>query len=536
MRVIWLIAMREYSESVRTRGFWFGVLLVPLIFAGIFLFTGMLASSAPVRHFIAVDQSGVHGDTIASTIQREHQRRILTDFVAYLRAHLRNSPEQPVGSIYNAAGGDTEQQLAQFINQFDADELAALDLWLAEGGLDVALEMARPWLRENAPEFQPPRAPFVQLPLPAGIDSTAPASDIVEQLRPYLSGERRLLYNGDRVQLFALVIIPADVERDIIVGQIGQAVSAAPDRPRGVQFWASNLTDTRLSNALQFSINRHVREQALQERGISVAAVREVQTTRLPLSRLDPAKAAGEEAVDMVDTFRQWAPIGFVYLIFISLMQSVQYLLSNTIEEKSNRIIEVLIASVTPNELMMGKLIGIGLSGITTIAVWLLSFFAFIRLYQSVETAVIGQILDVLLSADIVPWFVFYYLAGYALYSGIFLAIGSLCHTLKEAQSLMVPLMAVLVVPLIAMSFIAQDPNGTLARVMSWIPLFTPFAMMNRAAAQPPMIDIIGTSVLLLLSVVLVLWLSGRVFRQGVLRSGQPPRLLELWQMLRQRG
>lgn len=190
----------------------------------------------------------------------------------------------------------------------------------------------------------------------------------------------------------------------------------------------------------------------------------------------------------------------------------------------------------TPNELMMGKLLGIGLSGLTTVAAWILSFFVFIRLYQSVETAMIAQILDVLLSADLIPWFVFYYLTGYALYSGIFLAIGSLCNTLKEAQSLMMPLMMILIIPIIAMSFIAQDPNGTLARVMSWIPLFTPFTMMNRAAAHPPMIDIVGTTVLLIATVILVLWLSGRVFRQGVLRSGQPPRLLELWRMLRGQG
>lgn len=82
--------------------------------------------------------------------------------------------------------------------------------------------------------------------------------------------------------------------------------------------------------------------------------------------QLDPSAAVGEENVSMADTFRQFAPIGFVYLMFISLMQSVQYLLSNTIEEKSNHIIEVLLASVTAGELMMGKLLGIALAGLTT--------------------------------------------------------------------------------------------------------------------------------------------------------------------------
>jgi ABC-type Na+ efflux pump permease subunit len=83
-------------------------------------------------------------------------------------------------------------------------------------------------------------------------------------------------------------------------------------------------------------------------------------------------------------------------------------------------------------------------------------------------------------------------------------------------------------VPLITMVFIPKDPNGTLATVLSWIPLYTPFVMMNRAAADPPMFDQVGTMVLMVVSVVVVLWLSGKIFRRGILRTGQPPKLLEL--------
>jgi ABC-type Na+ efflux pump permease subunit len=350
-----------------------------------------------------------------------------------------------------------------------------------------------------------------------------------------LFAARVMGYTLNRVSLFALILVPADVDSDIVRPAPVPTDMADDTTPQGVQYWAGNLTDTRLSNAIQTSINNAIRQQEYTQRNIDVDAVRDVQRTRLPVSRLDPGKVAGDEQVSLADTFRQWAPMGFVYLIFISLMQSVQYLLSNTIEEKSNRIIEVLLASVTPGELMMGKLLGIGATGITTIVAWLVSFFVFIRLYQTVETAMIVQILDVLLSSDLIPYFVFYYVCCYALYAGIFLAIGSLCNTLKEAQSLMMPLMMVLVVPILTMSFIAQDPNGTMARVMSWIPLFTPFTMMNRAAAQPPMFDVVGTTILLVLSTIAVLWLSGRVFRQGILRTGQPPRILELWRMLRKR-
>ena len=521
MRMIRLIAMREFAENVKTKGFWAGILLFPLILGGVFFFQTMLAESTPTRHYLLIDQSGQYGEAVDAAIRQEQQRRILQAFVEYVLEYRREAnPEQtPARST---------AQIDQLIDDAGVDEVAALDQWLDNGGLDFALALATPYLREDAPAFIPPREQFALAPLPEGVNSQGSPDQIIEQLRPWLTGERPLLVDGQRGNLFALILIPAQVDEAIA----RPGATAQGSNTNGIQYWASNLTDTRLPNAIERSINSTIRNNEFVARGVDVQVVRNVQRTRMPLSRLDPRKEEGQEAVSVADTFRQWAPVGFVYLMFISLMQSVQYLLSNTIEEKSNRIIEVLLASVTPLELMMGKLFGIGLSGITTIVAWLLSFFLFIALYPGTETELLSQFFNVLLSSDLIPYFIFYFLAGYALYAGIFLAIGSLCNTLKEAQSLMMPMMMILIAPLVTMTFIAQDPNGPIARVMSWIPLFTPFTMMNRAAAEPPMVDVIGTTIVLLLSIALVLWLSGKIFRQGVLRTGQPPRIVEILRML----
>ena len=523
MRVIVLIAIREYLENIKTKGFWLGVLLFPVIFIAIFFFSNKLASSAPIRHYLLIDQSGQYAEAVESAIVREHQRRVLQEFASYLQENRKDL------DLERTPVADSSSQVDQLIDNVGNDELAALDEWLASGGLNVAVSMMSGSLRENAPAFIEPRQQFIAAALPADVDVDADPELIIQQLRPYLTGERSMTIDGQSASLFALILVPANAVADIV----RPGTMPTPSAAAGIQYWASNLTDTRLSSAIQNSVNNTIRLNEFSAQGIDVQAVRDIQRTRLPVSRLDPKKEAGEESVSAADTLRQWAPVGFVYLMFISLIQSLQYLLSNTIEEKANRIIEVLLASVTPSELMMGKLLGIGMSGITTIAAWIISFLLFITFYQSTETELIGQIIEVLFSSELIPWFVFYYIAGYALYSGIFLAIGSLCNTLKEAQSLMTPMMMILVVPLVTMSFIAQDPNGTVARIMSWIPLFTPFAMMNRAAAQPPLIDIVGTTLLLLASVALVLWLSGKIFRQGVLRTGQPPRVLELLRMMR---
>jgi ABC-type Na+ efflux pump permease subunit len=131
------------------------------------------------------------------------------------------------------------------------------------------------------------------------------------------------------------------------------------------------------------------------------------------------------------------------------------------------------------------------------------------------------------------PAFVLYFVLGYLLYAGIFLSIGSLCNSLKEAQNLQGPMMMIMMVPLLTMVFINRDPHGPLATVLTWIPIYTPFTMMNRAAADPPLFDLIGSIALMVVTTALILWLSGKIFRIGILRTGQRPKLVELIRWIR---
>ena len=526
MNMIRLIAWREYMENVRTKGFWVTILIFPLIFILMYFLMSALSRATPTRYYILIDQSGQYEQAVETAIEREHQRRILQSFVTYLLDNRKESDLELTAANANTAAD-------RLIDDVDADEVSALTEWLDSGGLEFALIMASPYLVADAPPFEPPSQQFIAASIPDEVDTSASTDDIIAALRPYLRGDRQISAGDETGTLFALILIPQNVDQSI--SRPGTTPSPL-DTPAGIQYWARNLTDTRLPNAIERSINTEIRVREYDRLGVDGQIVRNVQRTRLPLSQLDPTAEPGEEAVSLADTFRQFAPIGFVYLIFVSLMQNVQYLLSNTIEEKSNRIIEVLLASVTAGELMMGKLLGIGMSGLTTIGAWLLSFYLFISLYNSSQTEFISQMLEVVLGSELIPWFIFYYFAGYALYSGVFLAIGSLCNTLKEAQAMMMPMILIQIVPIAMMAFVVLDPNNSIVRAMSWFPLFTPYLMMNRAAANPPLVDVIGTTIVLLASIVLVLWLSGKVFKLGVLRTGQPPKILELWRLLRSKA
>jgi ABC-2 type transport system permease protein len=330
-----------------------------------------------------------------------------------------------------------------------------------------------------------------------------------------------------KVRLDAAIIIPAGIDQ-----QVSRRGTVLPE-DAGVQYWSGNVADKSLRTYVENAINQEIRRREYAARGLDQAAFKEVESTRVPILELNPKKEAGQERVGRAETLAQWAPVGFVYLLWVALFSISQMLLTNTIEEKSNRIIEVLLSSVTPAEFVLGKLAGIAAVGLTMVGAWLGSLLLVLSWKTSGQPEAATQVLSLLQGSHLLLAFVVYFFFGYLLYAGIILGIGSVCNTLKEAQNYMGVITMLMMVPLLTMTFIPKDPNGTVATVLSWVPIYTPFIMMNRAAADPPMFDVVGTMILLIAFTAFVLWAAVKIFRVGILRSGQPPRIIEMIRWLR---
>ena len=137
----------------------------------------------------------------------------------------------------------------------------------------------------------------------------------------------------------------------------------------GIEYWSANLADTTLRDEVEKTINGDIRRREYLARGMDIAAIREVEQTYAPFASLNPTKKAGQAKRSAGRTSSgKWATSAFVYLLWVSIFGITQMLLNNIIEEKSNRIIEVLLSSVTPGELMMGKLFGIAAVGLTMVS------------------------------------------------------------------------------------------------------------------------------------------------------------------------
>jgi ABC-2 type transport system permease protein len=514
MRYALLIALRELAENAKTKGFWIGIFMFPLIIGAAIGVTSLMARVEPSRHFVMVDQSGVFAEPIEQALERAHQRSVLQALGQYVQQNRRPELRQDVDlSAIPASGGPAPDQ--------------AVEGFVAAGGEDAFLAAARPTLEKDAPPFKSPNAEFVRVELPEGIDAAASVEEIVAKLRPYLTGDRRISIDGTEARLFAALLIGPGALDEALRGLGGAAA---------IQYWSTNLTDDDLPDLMRDALNDEVRRRLYVARGVDVATVRGIEDTRVRVGEFDPAKSEGEETVSVADRIVRNAPTGFVYLLWISIFTVMQMLLYNTIEEKSNRIAEVLLSSVTPGEIMMGKLLGIAAVGFTMVAAWLLAAFAGLQLYEGAGAELIGQVLDSVVASGLIPMFLLCFVFGYLIYAGLFLSIGALCNDLKEAQNMQAPMMLIMMVPLFTMVFITRDPHGVFATIMTWIPLYTPFTLMNRAAADPPLLETIAATLLMIVTAVVLLWSAGRIFRIGILRTGNRPKLAEVVHWLRGRA
>jgi len=219
----------------------------------------------------------------------------------------------------------------------------------------------------------------------------------------------------------------------------------------------------------------------------------------------------------------------FVLILYMALIFYGVAVMRGILEEKSNRVMEVLLGSLSPDQLMTGKILGIGLVGLTQMAIYVASA-GLLRLYAVASglQADWSGALDTVSLAKMTYFFVFF-LLGYFLYTSLFAAVGAVCNSEQEAQNLQSPLIMCLVVPMVATFFFVANPDSTPAVVVSLIPLFAPMVMFMRITTLTPPFWQIALSILLLMGTIYLFFRGvGRIFRIGVLMYGKRPTVPEI--------
>lgn len=297
-------------------------------------------------------------------------------------------------------------------------------------------------------------------------------------------------------------------------------------------FYASKAPSTLQRLTVRGAVSRTALEKVLADQGVDAESMLSGGELRVEL--LSGEGAGFEDPKFMV------AYIGAFFLYMMFLLYSVSVMRA-TLEEKTNRVVEVIISSMKPWHLMLGKILGVGAVGLTQMAVWMGSgvVLATAGLPALVaarpEMASLERMGAVLPGAGLLVMFFVFFLFGYFIFSGLYAAVGAMCNTDEEAQQAQFPVMLLVVVPILFVMQTIQSPNTTLSVALSLFPFFSPILMFARVSVGAAPVWQVALSVVLMAATVLaVAWVAGRIYKVGILMAGKRPTLPELWRWVRE--
>jgi ABC-2 type transport system permease protein len=310
---------------------------------------------------------------------------------------------------------------------------------------------------------------------------------------------------------------------DELTLETGEAVLYTTSRPSSIR---------RLT--LRSAIARAALEYQLEQRGVDADAMLGGGELRVEmLSAEGPGSDDPQFGVAYLGAF----------LMYMGILVYAVAVMRATLEEKTSRIVEIVISAMKPWHLMLGKIFGVGAVGLTQMGVWLLSgallFAAGLPALVAArpELADLEGIREALPGVGLVALFLGLFVFGFFMYSGLYAAVGAMCSTDEEAQQAQFPLIMILVVPIIMVISVIESPMTPLSTGLSLFPLFAPILMWARVVSGVvPAWQVVLSFVLMGAAVVAIAWVAGRIYKVGVLMAGKRPTLPELWRWVREAG
>lgn len=330
------------------------------------------------------------------------------------------------------------------------------------------------------------------------------------------------------------------------------------EKPEGIVLYSLDNPSFTIENALQGKIKREIENVKLRNSGIDKATLESLKT-RVTISTINLSEK-GEESESSSEIA---SAVGYIssFLIYVFIFFYGAQIMRGVIEEKSSRIIEVIISSVRPFQLMMGKIIGVGAVGLTQFLLWVVISYSIIQVgaiamasdgptvqveIEQVENGVQNEaavdVFGIIFDAKnkinlplIIASFIFYFLGGYLLYGALFAAVGSAVDSDADSQQFMFPITIPLIFSIVSLVAVLKDPNGPLALWLSMIPFTSPVVMMMRIPFEIPGWQIIVSMLLVILGFVFTTWFAGRIYRIGIFMHGTKVnyKVLAKWFMMK---
>jgi ABC-2 type transport system permease protein len=452
MKKMLYVAAREFTATVTTKGFVFGILFTPLLLALVIFVMPRYLTKAPPKvegQVVVIDPTGVIAGPLAAYLAPER--------FAERREKTKRDLENVTPEVFRRQAPGGEAAIRQSIDSA-LGEVPRLQVLPLPGGTNVE------------PEKEP-------------LKSVIP--------KPGTGAIPRL----------AVVVVQPDAVR----------LAGGKETFGSYELFVRGKLDDRLVDDVHAGLRDAIVAARLQGSGLDPARIRTLTTVPRPGSRT--VTAEGERATS--SALNLLLPVAFMILLLMSVMTSGQYLLTSTVEEKSNRVVEVLLSAVSAMELMTGKIVGQMAVGLLVLAL-----YAGLGLIALVSFATLG-----LIDLSLIVFLLIFYVLAYFTFGSLMAAVGSAVNEMREAQSLMMPIMMVLMIPWILWLPLSREPNSMLAIVLSYVPPLGNFVMLLRMTSQspPPMWQAWLSIAISGAGAFASLWFAAKVFRVGLLMFGKPP-------------
>lgn len=487
MNRILLVAAREFRQIAAMRSFWLTLLILPLAFA-----LGPLAArfldDAKTERVMVIDRTGgAVATAIARQLDLDQQRRVLTALSRYVeRYHLdRADPAAP---------------WAHHDRVYSEAEVAA---FVADGGTKRANARIAAVKPADVPAFAPPE-PWYQIVPPTAAIATAPDARLDAVLEPLL----RPAKGQDAKPLDYALLIPSDFGRS-----------------PAVRLWANGPPPNDFVATLQHVLGSTLRTRFLGANGVAPDTAAVAGAIAPAIAVAAPPTLDGKQRM-MIQSI---LPLASAYILMMSLILSGSWMLQGSVEERSNKLIEAVLACVSPAELMYGKLVGTVAIGLSMVVTWAAcGLFAAYATHGAIAD-LIRPALDPVSSPGAIATIVYFFVAGYIMVAMIFLVIGAMTDSMRDAQGYLTPVILAIMLPVtVLMQAVLRGTGGVGIEVLTWIPLYTPFVVLARLGTGMPLWQVIGAGVMLAAFLGLEMVLLGRIFRASLLASGQRPSLARI--------
>jgi ABC-2 type transport system permease protein len=290
---------------------------------------------------------------------------------------------------------------------------------------------------------------------------------------------------------------------------------------RRIFFCALNISDFVTNKYITSTVQKILSEKILTDQNIDLKIVEEA----IRDVDLGTFKVKKEGTTKTSSGMEYMMSIFMLTILFTIIMAYGQLIMRGVLEEKSSRIVEVLISSTRTQTLFYGKIIGIGLAGLTQVGIWLaLAVGLMARSSLGIDKGIVN-----FLTPELAVYFTIFFIIGYFMFSIMFSIVGASVNTDQEAQQYAAPITYLLLIPFIIGIMVTQNPNTPLVIIASLFPLFTPTLMFMRiSVAVPSFLQIALSMVLSILFTMFLAWLGAKIFRVGILMYGKKPSVKEI--------